>query len=107
MARDMEDETDQPRSRNDPQLSAPEAGPARPVGPEDADPARRDLRADIGKYVSLASFPTTPEALIDDATRNGAPEFVTSALRAMRPGMSLETTRDLWIALGLNATDRF
>jgi hypothetical protein len=77
------------------------------VGPEDADPARRERRAEIGKYVSLTPFPTTVETLIHDASANRAPDFVISALRSVRPGTALPTTRELWIELGLEATDRF
>src|SRR3954451_1121334 len=74
---------------------------------DDTDPLRRDVRADIGKYVSLTEFPTTAETLIGAATANGAPAQVINRLRALRPGTAFENTRELWIALGLEATDRF
>jgi hypothetical protein len=77
------------------------------VGEHDTDPDRRDLRAEIGKYVSLAAFPTTTDDLIAAVTVNGAPDEVMSALGALEPRASFSNTRDLWLALGLEAKDRF
>jgi hypothetical protein len=57
--------------------------------------------------VSLAEFPATPQTLIDSALANGAPDFVVRALRSLPSDASIETARELWIALDLEATDRF
>ena len=92
----------------DPNLTPdPNAPSADAVGKEDVDSGRRDLRAEVGKYVSLVEFPTTAEDLIAAAEGNGAPGQVTDLLRGLRPGASFATTRDLWGALGLESTDRF
>jgi hypothetical protein len=92
----------------DPSLTPdPDAPSAAAVGRDDADPARRDLRAEVGKYVSLVEFPATAEDLIAGAESNGAPGQVTDLLRRLRPGASFDTTRDVWLALGLESTDRF
>ena len=77
------------------------------VGGEDTDPDRRDLRAEIGKYVSLATFPASVRELAEVAEANRAPEPVISALDSLAPDMTLDTTRDLWLALGLEAPQRF
>jgi len=77
------------------------------VGGSDADPARRDLRAELGKYVSLVDFPATAEQLIAAAESNAAPSTVIDLLRGVRPGVKFATTRDLWTELNLEATDRF
>jgi hypothetical protein len=87
-----------------PDLNAPSADA---VGKDDADSARRDLRAEVGKYVSLVKFPTTAEDLIAAAEGKGAPAQVTDLLRGLRPGASFATTRDVWDALGLESTGRF
>jgi len=95
-------------SGNDPNLTPNVQGPGGDaVGPDDADPARRDLRAEAGKYVSLVEFPTTAEDLIAAAEGKSAPAQVIDLLRGLRPGASFETTRDLWVALGLESTNRF
>jgi hypothetical protein len=91
----------------DPQLTTPTERAYDATGASDSDPARRDLRADIGKYVSLADFPVTAESLIDTATANGAPDFVVRSLRDLPTDAPFETARDLWIALDLEATERF
>lgn len=77
------------------------------VGGEETDPDRRDLRGEIGKYVSLASFPATAEELREVAARNGAPGAVTQALADIGEAGSFATARDLWIALGLEVKERF
>jgi hypothetical protein len=77
------------------------------VGEHDTDPDRRDLRAEIGKYVSLATFPATVQELVAAVAANGAPDEVTSALGGLEPQARFESTRDLWLALGLEAQERF
>lgn len=77
------------------------------VGDQDTDPDRRDLRAEIGKYVSLVQFPASAGELTEAAAANGAADTVTSALRALEPKTRFENTRDLWIALDLEAPHRF
>jgi hypothetical protein len=77
------------------------------VGDADADADRRELRAEIGKYVSLASFPTRARELIAAAESNGAPDQVLDQLRTLDAGEEFSTARDVWLALGLEATDRF
>jgi hypothetical protein len=87
-----------------PDLDVPTADEA---GQTDADPARRDIRAEAGKYVSLVHFPATAETLIAAAESNGAPGQVTELLRGLRPGTTFETTRDLWLTLDLESNERF
>ena len=95
-------------SGSDPSLTPDSNAPsADAVGKDDADRARRDLRAEAGKYVSLVEFPSTTEDLVAGAESNGAPVQVTDLLRGLRPGASFATTRDVWDALGLASTDRF
>jgi hypothetical protein len=77
------------------------------VGDSDTDPDRRELRAEIGKYVSLATFPATAQDLSAAAAANGAPDEVTSALNGLAPEARFDTARDLWLALGLEAQERF
>jgi hypothetical protein len=77
------------------------------VGPDETDPDRRDLRADIGKHVSLSSFPATAGDLVELATANQAPDAVLDELRSLAPETSFATTRDLWIALDLEVKERF
>jgi len=67
--------------RRDTELTAPPERPHDTTGASDADPVRRELRADSGKYVSLAEFPATAQSLIDSAAANGAPDFVLITLR--------------------------
>jgi hypothetical protein len=107
----MSDVTDDQRPiRTDPQLDAggpgAEADVSR-VGDTDADPDRRELRAEIGKYVSLHPFPTTAGELADAVAAAGAPQAVTQALVSVPADSRLENTRDLWLALGLEANERF
>jgi hypothetical protein len=77
------------------------------VGEHDTDPDRRELRAEIGKYVSLATFPATAQDLSAAAAANGAPDAVTSALGSLAPQTKFDNARDLWVALGLEAPERF
>jgi hypothetical protein len=85
----------------EPPLNPPE------IGDEDADRARRELRADIGTYVSLAQFPTTVGELITVVSGKGAPEEVLTRLGDLPEWTPLASSRDLWVALGLEATNRF
>jgi len=100
---------DDDRLRTDPDLAAGYAGGAQPdtAGDSDADPRRRELRAEIGKYASLAAFPTTAGELADGARAVGAAEPVLSALVRLAPDTRLENARDLWLALGLESDERF
>jgi hypothetical protein len=77
------------------------------VGDHDSDPDRRDLRSEIGKYVSLASFPTTARELTDAVAATGAPDTVINTLRGIDPDTSLANTRELWLALDLESDERF
>jgi hypothetical protein len=107
----MTDETDDQRPiRTDPQLDP--GGPGAQadvsqVGVTDADPDRRELRAEIGKYVSLHPFPTTAGELADAVAAAGAPQAVTQALVSLPADSRLENTRDLWLGLGLESNERF
>jgi hypothetical protein len=94
-------------ARRDPELEPDPGSVNRAPGPDDSDPARREQRAEIGKYVSLVALPATAEQLIAGAQANGAPERVLDRLRGLRPGAIFETARDVWLALGLEAMDRF
>jgi hypothetical protein len=77
------------------------------VGADETDADRRDLRAEIGKFVSLCPFPATAEELIETATANQASDEVLDQLNSLEPGTSFPTTRDLWITLGLEINERF
>jgi len=103
----MSTDPDPTQPHRDPDLTTPAERPIEATGTSDADPARRDLRADIGKYVSLAEFPATGQSLVDSATANGAPDFVVRYLRDLPTDTTFATARDLWIALDLEATERF
>jgi hypothetical protein len=93
----------------DPDLQPDSELPSTPpdVGPEDADRARRELRAQIGTYVSLAQFPTTVGELITVVSEKGAPAEVLTQLGSLPEWTPLASGRDLWVALGLEATNRF
>jgi uncharacterized protein DUF2795 len=96
-----------PEGPGDPELTPnPGIDPAE-IGGEDSDRGRRELRAEIGKYVSLVSFPATAEDLISSAEAHDAPGQVVRLLRTLRPGAAFDNARDLWVALDLEATDRF
>jgi hypothetical protein len=73
----------------------------------DAEPERRDLRAEIGAYVSLTPFPATAGKLAHAAAEADAPDPVLATLRGLPSDQSFETARDLWLALDLEATNRF
>ncbi|MBB5867691.1 hypothetical protein F4553_001070 [Allocatelliglobosispora scoriae] len=77
------------------------------IDEHETDPERRELRAEIGKYVSLATFPATSLTLIESATANRAPDEVLDELRALPEDRSFETARDLWLELGLEVAERF
>jgi len=99
-----------PHIADDPQLRSSVEAPLDldgPVGETDADPARRDLRAEIGKYVSLVPFPATGQQIIDVASARHAPEVVLRELRTLPTDATVHTPRDLWTALGLRETERF
>jgi hypothetical protein len=62
---------------------------------------RPDDRAEITRYIWLATFPETAEGLIAIAAAQSAPERVTNRLRSLRPGSHFVSPRELWVALGL------
>ncbi len=98
---------DSQKRRHDPDLTPDPDIDAAQIGGEDADPSRRELRAEVGKYVSLVSFPATAENLISSAEANDAPGKVVQLLRTLRPGASFDNARDVWLALDLEANERF
>jgi hypothetical protein len=78
------------------------------VSEDDNDPDRTSLRSEIGKYVSLVSFPATAKALADTAERHRAPDSVIARLRSLGdPATTFDSPRDVWQALGLAAPHRF
>ncbi|MBV1853680.1 DUF2795 domain-containing protein [Catellatospora tritici] len=77
------------------------------VGDDERDPDRRELRALIGQYVSLAGFPADGRRLAQYAADQDAPEPVLEQLGTLEPDRSFETARDLWLALDLEAETRF
>jgi hypothetical protein len=95
----MTDDTYHRSVRTDPELE-PDPAPG-------ADPQRRELRAELGKYAPLAGFPTTAGALVDAARSAGAPETVLAALLTLAPETRLETVGDLWTGLRLEPTARY
>ena len=97
-----------PTPGSDPNLAPdPDVPTPDEAGRDDAYPGRRDLRAEIGKYASLAGFPAAAEELIAAAESNGAPGQITGILRGLRPGTSFDSARDLWVALNLESGERF
>jgi hypothetical protein len=76
-------------------------------GTSDSDPDRRELRAEIGKYVSLVSFPATAGQLCDAARQGGADDAVVKALESLPADATYPNARELWAALGLGDTGRF
>lgn len=76
-------------------------------GTDDRDPDRRDLRAEIGKYVSLASFPATAAELCQTARQGGAGDTVMQTLERLPADATFPNTRELWAALDLGDTGRF
>jgi hypothetical protein len=94
--------------RRDPELVPnPDVVNPHDEGRSDTDLSRREQRAEIGKYVSLVEFPATAEQLIAGAEANGAPDQVVKRLRGLRPGTTFDTARDVWLALDLEASERF
>ncbi|MDI1463998.1 DUF2795 domain-containing protein [Catellatospora sp. KI3] len=77
------------------------------VADDERDPDRRELRALIGQYVSLAGFPADGRRLVQFAVERDAPELVLEQLATLEPDRSFETARDLWLALDLEAETRF
>lgn len=77
------------------------------VGGDERDPDRRELRADIGRHVSLATFPATAEQLLELARRGDAPDEVLDELGTLEPGRSFANARELWQALDLEVEVRF
>ena len=53
------------------------------TGEHDTDPDRRDLRAEIGKYVSVANFPATGREVVAAVEGNGAPAEMTNMLAGL------------------------
>jgi hypothetical protein len=88
-------------------LTAGSAGHDGDPGSDDTDPDRRDLRAEIGKYVSLASFPATAAELCRTARQNSAGDTVMQALERLPADATYPNARELWAALGLGDTGRF
>jgi Protein of unknown function (DUF2795) len=78
------------------------------VTEDDNDPDRTALRSEIGKYMSLASFPATAEVLAATAERHRAPDGVLAQLRSLgAPTTTFDSPREVWLALGLEAPHRF
>jgi uncharacterized protein DUF2795 len=100
--------TGESKRHRDPQiLPDPDAAATERVGRTDSDPARRALRAELGKYVSLAEFPARMSDIIAAAEENVAPDEVLEHLRAIPRDATFDRPSDLWAALQLEATDRF
>lgn len=87
--------------------TAKSAGHDADPGTDDTDPDRRDLRAEIGKYVSLASFPATAAELCRTARQGGADDTVVQTLERLPADATYPNTRELWAALGLGDAGRF
>jgi hypothetical protein len=73
----------------------------------DGDPDRTDLRAEIGQYLSLATFPTQARTLITTAEQANASDAVLIRLRALEPDARFSNAQELWEALGLGSGPRF
>ena len=68
----------------------------------ETDPDRTDLRSEIGRYVSLATFPAGTRALIATAERQNASDAVLAQLRTLDPDARFQRPGDVWVALGLS-----
>ena len=77
------------------------------VSDAESDPDRTDLRSEIGRYVSLATFPTDVRELVAVAERNDAPDDVLAELRRLDPSTRLANTAELWPTLDLASDRRF
>lgn len=77
------------------------------VSDAQGDPDRTDLRSEIGRYVSLVSFPTEVGELVAVAERRDAPDEVLAELRRLDPRTRLSRTGELWAALDLSSGPRF
>ncbi len=97
-----------PEIHSDPQLVPdPAATEGDVVEASDSGPNRRDIRAEIGKYVSLVDFPTTGRQLVEAAQMNHAPAPVIDRLRRLGPDSRFENARAVWTELNLEATNRY
>jgi hypothetical protein len=76
------------------------------VTDSEADQDRTDLRAEIGKYASLAKFPATGADLVGMAVRNDADDAVLDRLGGLDPDQRFESPAALWDALGLSPGHR-
>jgi Protein of unknown function (DUF2795) len=77
------------------------------VDENESDPDRVALRSDIGKYVSLAHFPASADALTATAERYQAPDHVLENLRSLSPEVTFTGAHDVWRALDLTVHHRF
>ena len=77
------------------------------VDEDESDPDRVALRSEIGKYVSLARFPTTAAGLTATAERNQAPDTVLEHLGGLSPSDAFTNAHDVWQALDLTVHHRF
>ena len=100
-------EPDLNQPRHPEAVTEPMRGDTGRVGDTDADPRRRDLRAEIGQYVSLMKLPTTTGKLAREAADHDAPQHVVSALRGVPDDLKVKTVHDLWIVLHLEGDQRF
>jgi hypothetical protein len=95
-----------PHLNSDPGEGADSPGRDGVVDAEDTDPDRREVRAEVGKYVSLATYPATASELAEAAAANGAGEDVVGRLRALG-GTTFQGPQEVWPALGLESSNRF
>jgi hypothetical protein len=73
----------------------------------ETDVDRRDLRSEIGTFVSTMTFPVDAQHLIAAAETRDAPDRVLERLRRLDPRTSFRTPVDLWDALDLGSGGRF
>src|SRR5687768_7738872 len=95
-----------PNLRSDTVEGADQPGRDGVVDAQDTDPDRREVRAEVGKYVSLATYPATAMDLAEVAAANGAGDDVVGRLRALRD-TTFNGPQEVWPALGLESSDRF
>jgi glutamine synthetase adenylyltransferase len=76
------------------------------VTDSEADQDRTDLRAEIGKYASLTTFPATAADLVGVAVRSDAADEVLDRLQDLDPDQTFAAPSDLWDALGLSPGHR-
>jgi hypothetical protein len=57
-------------------------------------------RAELARHLDPSVYPATKDALLADAEKNSAPEWIFDALGQLPDGQSFQTNEEVWEALG-------